>query len=55
MTRRIWDVADRAALASFESCIIHGDAVGAQFGDAMIARAGDGVRVRVTYGMRCHR
>jgi cardiolipin synthase len=33
----------------FESYIIHDDAVGAQFSDALIARAGDGVRVRVIY------
>jgi len=33
----------------FESYIIHDDAVGAQFGDALIARARDGIAVRVIY------
>ena len=33
----------------FESYIIHDDAVGEQFSDALIARARDGVRVRVIY------
>ncbi len=33
----------------FESYIIHDDAVGAQFSDALIAKARDGVRVRVIY------
>jgi cardiolipin synthase len=33
----------------FESYIIHDDAVGEQFGDALIARARDGVPVRVIY------
>jgi cardiolipin synthase len=33
----------------FESYIIHEDAVGAQFSEALIARARDGVRVRVIY------
>jgi cardiolipin synthase A/B len=33
----------------FESYIIHDDAVGAQFSDALIASARDGVRVRVIY------
>ena len=33
----------------FESYIIHGDALGAQFSDALIAKAREGVRVRVIY------
>ena len=33
----------------FESYIIHDDAVGAEFSDALIAKARDGVRVRVIY------
>jgi cardiolipin synthase len=33
----------------FESYIIHDDAVGAQFSDALIAKARDGVHVRVIY------
>jgi len=33
----------------FESYIIHDDAVGAQFSDALIARARDGIAVRVIY------
>jgi cardiolipin synthase len=33
----------------FESYIIHGDALGARFSDALIAKAREGVRVRVIY------
>lgn len=33
----------------FESYIIHGDEVGARFSDALIAKAREGVRVRVVY------
>jgi cardiolipin synthase len=33
----------------FESYIIHGDEAGEQFADAFIAKAGEGVRVRVIY------
>jgi cardiolipin synthase len=33
----------------FESYIVHDDASGEQFSDALIARAADGVRVRVIY------
>src|SRR5436305_6172948 len=33
----------------FESYIIHEDDVGREFADALVAKAGDGVRDRVTY------
>ena len=39
----------RDTVIHFESYIIHDDDVGDQFGDALIAKARDGVRVRVIY------
>jgi cardiolipin synthase A/B len=46
-----WLEAIRSArqLIHFESYIIHDDAIGQQFADALMAKARDGVRVRVLY------
>jgi cardiolipin synthase len=43
------EIARATRFIHFESYIIHDDAVGAHFSDALIARARDGVHVRVIY------
>lgn len=42
-------IAAATRFVHFESYIIHDDAVGQQFSDALVAKARDGVRVRVIY------